>query len=489
MPKYHRLFGPLTLIVLVAACTSSRRSSRSNPAHPTQPGAPGQPPPTPGAAAPAQHPLAWLFPGGVMRLPQPPPALGVFRPINTRALVANMHRYPCKPAEVSPGNWVNFDCGPPSFVRRATRLVPQRGFVSGFEGTGSGGSVGALPDGVDHRSNGMEGPMKNQGAVGTCTALSLSSAMEHAYRMMNLPEPISALHVWSQYRVPKMGEAGDSNIDKRLSTEQTWTYDPAVACKMLRSTFDSCGAAYDVQPNSADNDPQIKANKQSADAAGRYRLVGVEKLDQHDPSLFASLIAQGDDLWVAFNVNRAAWNDPPSTNNYVIPDYNVTESSGHAVVLAGFRTVGSGKQFLIHNSWGTDWGDNGYAWIGENMVRNQLRYAYRVRVAHPNDPGGLPTPPGAGSGDCPQGQAKDVFSGQCVQACPNGAPPAMGVCAPFPGVPGSQPSPQPSPNPSPAPGSGSCPQGQAPDLLTGQCTPLCPSGHAATGGLCLPHIQ
>jgi hypothetical protein len=280
-----------------------------------------------------------------------------------------------------------------------------------------------------------------------------------------------------------MGEAGDSNIGKKSAVEGTWPYDPAVACRLMRSSYDSCGAAYDVQPNSADNDPEITAKKQQADAAGRYGLVGIERLDQHDPNMFASLIAEGHDLWVAFNVNRAAWNDSSLVNN-TIQDYPVADSSGHAVVLAGYRTVPSGRQFLIHNSWGPSWGENGYAWISDKMVANQLRYAYLVRVTGGTAPS-LPGVPGGGGGDCPQGQAKDIFTGQCAPACANGSPPAMGMCPPGMGGGGQQP----GPSPSPAPSGGSCPQGQAPDMLTGQCAPLCPSGHAATGGLCLPHIR
>lgn len=34
----------------------------------------------------------------------------------------------------------------------------------------------------------------------------------------------------------------------------------------------------------------------------------------------------------------------------------------HAVVMMGYQ---SGKGWLIKNSWGTDWGENGYGWIGK----------------------------------------------------------------------------------------------------------------------------
>lgn len=321
-------------------------------------------------------------------------------------------------------------------------------------------SVGNVPGSVDHRTNGMEGPVRNQGAVGTCTAVSLATAMENALRKQRITQNVSAMHIWSNYRVPSMGSAGTSNKDKRIAPESTWPYDPAQACKMMQRSYDSCGAAYDVQPNSASSDPAIVSAQSRANQGGVFRLVGVEKLPNHNPAELATIIAGGDDLWVAFNMDMNAWKTRNMVNN-VIQDYTPTSSTGHAVVLSGFRKVGSQMQFLIHNSWGTSWGEGGYAWIGENMVRNQLRYAYRVRVGE-----------GGGGGPAPSGSG-----------CPGGTPKIGGLC--LPAIPGMAP---PQPQPGPAPQGGGCPAGQAKDVLNGQCVNACPNGAPPMGGLCLPQV-
>src|SRR5262249_4681894 len=129
-------------------------------------------------------------------------------------------------------------------------------------------------------------------------------------------------------------------------------------------------------------DPQLKAEHANADANGRYKLAAVERLQAKpaNPTEIATVLSGGDDIWISFSVNDEAWKSR-SLSNGVIPDYETVEDIGHAVVLAGYRTLPNGtKQFLIHNSWGPRWGEGGYGWISEAMVAKYTRAAYKVRV-------------------------------------------------------------------------------------------------------------
>src|SRR4029078_7185482 len=103
----------------------------------------------------------------------------------------------------------------------------------------------------------------------------------------------------------------------------------------------------------------LQNEKKTADSQGRYKITGVEQFSSPiDPNQVAAVIAGGDPVWIAMSVNTDAWQSAHLQND-VIPDYTPNDDSGHALVLMGYRTVGNARQFLVHNSWGPRWGENG----------------------------------------------------------------------------------------------------------------------------------
>jgi hypothetical protein len=317
--------------------------------------------------------------------------------------------------------------------------------------------------------------------------------MDNAVRRLGKQEVMAPLHVWSRYRVPEMGAAGDSNLNKGIAAEALWPYDPVKACRLAREHISSCTSAYGVSTNSADS--LLEAEATRADSGGRFMLSSVQSLQSRpgNPEEIAALIAAGDSVWAAFRVNRASWQ--LRYGDSTVDDYQAVEEGGHAVVLSGYRTQNGVKQFLIHNSWGPEWGEHGYGWISEQMVREHLIYAYRVEVAE----GGETPAPAPPSNGCPLGHLRDRVYGHCTNPCQTGSAPSAGFCLPeLPGFPFPPVTPAPAPAPeakpnappsTPAPQANQCPQGQGPDLFTGQCVAYCPNGLPAIGGLCLPGFR
>jgi hypothetical protein len=195
-----------------------------------------------------------------------------------------------------------------------------------------------------------------------------------------------------------------------------------------------------------------------------------------NPNDVAAVLATGADMWVAFSLDVDNWGyQALQTNNNVIPDWTTPEG-GHAVVLAGYRGMPDGsKQFLIHNSWGTDWGDHGYAWVSDRMVRQFLKSAYKVKVQSvappsPQQPQALPLT----DDDCDSDELVDGVTGQCSPECPDGSRPMNGVC-------------NPTSSAAPASGGGSTGAG-APAPVPTSVRPAkgkCPTGYTLVGLACV----
>ncbi len=382
-------------------------------------------------------------------------------PVNVAFLQAARARQPklCGPVEVSPGTWVRIDCHMyqpiataklhwsarkskmfSSPIRIGAAMTPKKVhpvFASAHRVTAgaprmtsgvvspndNGGSD--FPDVVDHRTSGGEGPIKNQGYVGSCTAFSLSSTIDNAIRRAGKSDVVSPAHIWAHYGTPSMSLAGDANLNKPITTFEAWPYSGKEACQFSTDSRDDCGDSYHVRPNTAKTDPAIQAKLAKADGEGIQKIVSIEKLETSpfNPDELKTVLASGSDIWFAMYVG-STWMGR-SIKDGVIPEWDSAEG-GHAITMSGYRKMPDGThQFLVHNSWGESWADHGYAWITEASTKKWLKYAYKVKL----DVGGA-KPTEITDDDCAEDELVDSVSNQCAKMCSDETRPAGGKCAP-----------------------------------------------------------
>ena len=318
---------------------------------------------------------------------------------------------------------------------------PVNGTQQGFTGASPAAPVivaDAVPGTVDHRAQNLEGPIKDQGPVGACTAFSLSTTIDNAAiragKMQSAQgtQATSPNHVWSGYGFPQMGAAADATLNRPLSTLAVWGPSFSEECK-ISTPDDDCGTAVSppVVPGTFRSDPVILGKMSRADAAPSYRVIGFDKLDTGPVQIdqLTQTLASGADLWVALRIDGFAWSKVKRDG--IIPDWNAP-NGGHAVTLAGYRQTANGKQFLVHNNWGTSWGDGGYGWLSEAMVQKWMNFAYKVRIE-----GGVPAAQ-LTDDDCGADEMVDAARGVCAPICPDNSRPNNGCGgAPAPGQPGA----------------------------------------------------
>ncbi|MFO0658249.1 MAG: AAA family ATPase [Polyangiaceae bacterium] len=513
----------VSMVVLASGCADSSR--------PTTPPAPPMSQ-TPGAALPPGW--VWPFnPANIAQVFSNNPAIrqGVLRPVDAArvaALQSSGTLGACAPVQVAPNVWITPLCGnrfipsvpfgsPTSVVAPVSPASPSLS-TRAFETP-----AGNLPIAVDLRASGLDGPVKNQQMTGVCWSFAVSTLMENALRRSRRGEVMAPLHIVASGIWDEIFTKGRS--DRDLTLENSWPYDPVKACE-LNENDEGCEQAYHVKSGSWRADPNLSREVEIANQHGVFRISKMQSLSVKPANTdqLASILASGQAIYAGFDFNRDAWSYR-NLQGGVIPDYPVADGgAGHGVALVGYRATPTGRQFLIHNSWGPDWGQQGYAWISDAMIRQHVHRAFTLEVVGPSGqnlptpgpipapipsgpstgqfpfpfpfpfPGGAPTPtPAPSASGCPSGQARDMVFGFCAPTCGDGSPRVASLCSSGAGAPSptTPPSPVPLPFPWPTaaptptpPAQAACATGQVRDWISGQCVAQCPSGLPPANGVC-----
>jgi Papain family cysteine protease len=331
----------LSMLLTLGACSTSTADRQPSTPKPLQPLQPLQP---------------------LRPLPPPSPAAALAALASTAA--KQLNQIPCPPPSLPPEIAARIDCS------------AMRGFADAVAYVPRSVAHAQLPANVDLRAHRLAGPVKDQAMVAACTAFAITSVMENAALRMGRPMFFSPMHVFSKYAARDSHKTHLQN--QPLTTEEVWPWDPARACRM--DDDPECASYYGVAPLSAG--PQMAEDRARADGTGRMRIASFEELATNplDTSQVALLLASGEALWAALNIDHPLWLAQRGVDMLpYYPKHGAVYS--HAVTLEGYRVTPNGRQFLIHNSWGRAWGRDGYIWIDERMLASHANWAYRIRVA------------------------------------------------------------------------------------------------------------
>ncbi|GAA0655379.1 hypothetical protein GCM10010193_02140 [Kitasatospora atroaurantiaca] len=81
-------------------------------------------------------------------------------------------------------------------------------------------------------------------------------------------------------------------------------------------------------------------------------------------------------ILVRLDVDRT-WDDARDTDGNLDVYKQETVRGGHAVALVGYT---ADRRFIVRNSWGTDWGRDGYGFASEGYAQQAFTEAYGVSV-------------------------------------------------------------------------------------------------------------
>ena len=287
----------------------------------------------------------------------------------------------------------------------------------------------ALPALVDHRVDGTEGPVRRQ--VGPqCTAFALTSALDHAYaRWTGKPGAFSIMQVYARYYGSSEDAAADGNVGALLGVEDDWPYDSPTASAWKRCHDNPATR----KPGVRCGEPPDPAKIRELDANALVEITQIEVIPRGRLDVVREKLAGGQDVVAGARLHSYKTAGDPGAR-YVIGDENGKGIHGvhqHQILLAGYAMTPNGNYYLVHNSSGPKWGDDGYAWLHEDVLKAfSLQTDLVVPELQPTQVAELRIGPDGGPRPrCPPGEVPDSISAMCARVCPDGSPRHNNVCA------------------------------------------------------------
>ncbi len=211
----------------------------------------------------------------------------------------------------------------------------------------------ALPPSIDLRKNCP--PVYDQGELGSCTANALAAAFQYGQRKQSVLDFMpSRLFIYYNERVMINTVLSDSGAFIRdgiktlnregVCMETDWPY---VIAKFTK-----------------------KPPKELYQEALKNQVLQYLRLNNERLNLLKSCLFEGYPFVFGFAVFESFWK---VGNNGKIPLPKDGESSigGHAVMAVGYNDIK--KCFIIRNSWGNEWGKDGYGFMPYSYIGDRDR--------------------------------------------------------------------------------------------------------------------
>lgn len=188
-------------------------------------------------------------------------------------------------------------------------------------------------------------PIRNQGSRPWCTAFATIGAMENlAKRIYGIGLDLSEIHHFKSYGVYQTTPSLNAAKTQGLIDEEAWPY--------------------------------YGNRKLGAGSKIRSRLTDSKKIQLTLSDVVQSIQSQ-QPVVINLIVNSSFMN--PKSGGIVVP--GGLQHGGHAIALTGVvldQRVASGGYFIIKNSWGSSWGNQGYGYIPFSYCKYSSCYAWSV---------------------------------------------------------------------------------------------------------------
>ncbi len=225
-----------------------------------------------------------------------------------------------------------------------------------------------LPRKVDLRKEWWN--IGNQGATGSCVGWATASSLLRYHftkaRKIKTHEKISVRFIWM----------ASKEMDEYTSYPTTFIDDAGTSLKTALKTAKNIGALkadlfpfYGKMVTIKEENFIDIANKLQIKAF--FNLIG-HKQDKLE--MFKAWLTYNGPILTCLDCDSSWFNVKRDGKLDVYDEKNI--SGGHAISIVGFTPT----HFIIRNSWGTGWGDKGFAYASYDYTRKAFKEAYGIVV-------------------------------------------------------------------------------------------------------------
>lgn len=133
-----------------------------------------------------------------------------------------------------------------------------------------------------------------------------------------------------------------------------------------------------------DKDCSNQPNQELEQQATQYKMRGFNRLtvgnttDAIDLTAIKQNLSQGAPVAIGMMVGQSFMQDMMGKDVWKpsAEDANMQGFGGHAMCVVGYDDAKYGGSFLLMNSWGPEWGTNGFAWVQYPVFKHFVREAY-----------------------------------------------------------------------------------------------------------------
>lgn len=215
---------------------------------------------------------------------------------------------------------------------------------------------GVSASSIDLRKSGFFPPIFNQGRSQSCTGVAVADVLEYGRRKQNLTsiDP-SKLFIYYNSRII------ENDVDKDEGAELR---------NVMKSLVDY-GAAPELLWPFNENKVKEKPPEPAYVEAKKNIIKKYMRIPTEKRAIIAVL---SRDMPIAFGISCFENFDTAKTaEDGMIPMPSGSHKGDHAMVCVGYN----GTHFIVRNSWGSQWGDNGHCYIPEAyMLQDSLSGDY-----------------------------------------------------------------------------------------------------------------